>query len=103
MTASPPTRTGVTLIELLVVITILGTMAGMATVAIAGGPRAQPSSAGADIAAARRRAVDTRRPVPVAAMDQGTRIVLLALPDGRVLGRRDADHARRTGRSHAPR
>lgn len=81
-------RRGTTLIELLVVLAVLA-----ATAVVVGGAlparRIEPASTtSAMIIDARRRAIESGRPVPLIVGEGESRHDVLALPDGRVLGAR---------------
>ena len=80
-------RAGVTLVELMVVLAILGVMAGVAGLAARSLERTDPESLrAAAIADARRQALETRRPVPLAVEDGDSVRRMIALPDGSVRG-----------------
>ena len=97
-------RRGVTLVELMVVLAVLGVMAGVAGLAAraldAPDPAAERAAA---IAAARREALWTRRPVPLEVAGDSAPIRLTALPDGRVVAEPAAGLDPLTGRPRAPR
>jgi prepilin-type N-terminal cleavage/methylation domain-containing protein len=85
--AAPPrlARAGFTLVELMVVLAILGVMAGVAGLAARSVDTTDPASARASlIADARRRALETRRPVAISVDVDGSARRVLALPDGSV-------------------
>lgn len=88
MTRHADIRRGATLVELLVALTILAGMAAIATLALRVQPGASAPTTGALVAEARRRAIETRRPVRVTLGDTGDTHDALALPDGRVIGAR---------------
>lgn len=97
-------RRGFTLVELITVLAILGVMAGVAGLAARSIEASDPEAErAAEIAAARRQALWTRRPVPlVVAGDSGT-IRLTAFPDGRVVADSAAGLDPLTGRPRAAR
>lgn len=76
-------RRGATLIELLVVLAMLGAMLAVTVPSFAAAEPAAPSLRG-EIAAARRSAVSSGRPVVRTFELRGDRIRLSALVDGRV-------------------
>ena len=81
-------RAGFTLVEMVVALAVLGVMAGVAIVAFGGAeePDAEALRA-ARVAAMRRQAVETRRPVPFTVEMEGGRVAEAhALPDGRGVG-----------------
>jgi prepilin-type N-terminal cleavage/methylation domain-containing protein len=82
-----PRRAGFTLVELMVVLAVLGIMAGVAGLAARSlddtGPEVERAAA---IAGARRRALETRRPVPLTVDTGGGAARLVALPDGSIHG-----------------
>ncbi|MBW3571955.1 MAG: prepilin-type N-terminal cleavage/methylation domain-containing protein [Gemmatimonadetes bacterium] len=78
-------RTGFTLVELMVVLAVLGVMAGVAGLAARSLERTDPASErAAAIAGARRRALETRRPVTLTVQLGDSTGRLVALPDGSV-------------------
>ena len=78
-------RTGFTLVELMVVLVILGVMAGVAGLAARSLERTDPETERASaIADARRRALETRRPVALPVQDGDSVRRLIAFPDGSV-------------------
>lgn len=78
-------RDGVTLIELLVVLVILSLMAGLVGLAARNLDDDTPEGRrAAAVADARRRALETRRPVSVTLTEGDSARRLLALPDGSV-------------------
>ncbi|HEY0014676.1 MAG TPA: prepilin-type N-terminal cleavage/methylation domain-containing protein [Longimicrobium sp.] len=81
-------RTGFTLVELMVVLVILGIMAGVAGLAARSLERTDPAAERAGtIADARRRALQTRRPVTLSVRMGGDSVGrLVAFPDGSVRG-----------------
>ena len=80
-------RAGFTLVELLVVLAILGVMAGVVGLAARRLDDTDPAAArSAAIADARRRALETRRPVTVEFRDGDTVRWMTARPDGSVRG-----------------
>jgi prepilin-type N-terminal cleavage/methylation domain-containing protein len=80
-------RTGVTLVELLVVLAILGIMAGISGLALRAAPPREPKDTDlARVAAARREALRSGRPVLVALRDSGGPRSAFVLPDGSVVG-----------------
>lgn len=91
------TRDGVTLIELIVVLAVLGILAGLTTVGFRA-ERPVERSLAARIAAARRDAVQTGRPVSFVLDDSGSPHAIRALPDGRVLADVDLGVDMTTGR-----
>ena len=98
------TRAGFTLVELMVVLAVLGVMAGVAGLAARSLERTDAASErAAAVADARRRALQTRRPVTLTVQLGERTGRLVALPDGSV----HADSALGldvlTGRPHAPR
>lgn len=77
-------RSGSTLLELVVVLAVLGITAGVAGVALRAADDPDPASLrAAQVAAARRAALEGRRAVPFALTEGGPAGV--AFPDGRVL------------------
>lgn len=81
-------RAGFTLVEMVVAIAVLGILAGVAAVAlhVSAEPDARERRS-AQIAAMRREAVETRRPVTFTVEVEGGGVAeLRALPDGRVEG-----------------
>ena len=91
---------GFTLVEMIVALAIIAVTASIAAVAFrdAGEPVRDHAAA---VAAARERAIETRRPVPFSP-DSG-RTQLRALPDGRVLGDSASAVDPLTGRPRAER
>lgn len=82
-------RAGFTLVELMVVLAVLGVMAGVAGLAARSLERRDPETErAAAIADARRRALETRRPVTLQVQVGDSAARLIALPDGSV--RRDS-------------
>jgi prepilin-type N-terminal cleavage/methylation domain-containing protein len=80
-------QAGFTLVELMVVLVVLGIMAGVAGLAVRSLNDTDPAGQrAAAIADARRRALDTRRPVPLTLGAGDTLRRLIALPDGSVRG-----------------
>ncbi len=78
---------GFTLVELMVVLVVLGIMAAVTGLAIRSLDDTDPASErAAAIADARRRALDTRRPVELVLASGDSMLRLLALPDGSVRG-----------------
>jgi prepilin-type N-terminal cleavage/methylation domain-containing protein len=98
-------RAGFTLVELMVVLVIIGIMAGVAGLAARSLERTDPAAerAGA-IADARRRALQTRRPVTLTVRMGGDSVGrLVAFPDGSVRGDSALGLDVLTGRPRAPR
>jgi prepilin-type N-terminal cleavage/methylation domain-containing protein len=80
-------QAGFTLVELMVVLVVLGIMAGVTGLAVRALDDTDPAGQrAAAIADARRRALDTRRPVPLTLTAGDTVLRLIALPDGSVRG-----------------
>ena len=80
-------RTGFTLVELMVVLVILGVMAGVAGLAARSLERTDPATERAGmIADARRRALQTRRPVTLLVPMGDSVGRMVAYPDGSVRG-----------------
>lgn len=78
-------RRGFTLAELLAVLAILGLLAGVAGLAARAVDAPDPQAAReAAVAAARREALQTRRPVELALPGDSGTLRLTAFPDGRV-------------------
>lgn len=75
---------GFTLIELMVVLAILGVMAGVVGLAIRPVETDPASERAARIADARRRALETRRPVLLLVEQGDSTWRMVALPDGSV-------------------
>jgi prepilin-type N-terminal cleavage/methylation domain-containing protein len=75
---------GFTLIELMVVLAILGVMAGVVGLAIRPVETDAASERAARIADARRRALETRRPVLLLVEQGDSTLRMVALPDGSV-------------------
>lgn len=83
--AARAARAGFTLVELMVVLAVLGVMAGVAGLAARSLERTDPATArAAAVAEARRRALETRRPVALTVQVDGASRRVLALPDGSV-------------------
>lgn len=78
-------RAGVTLVELLVVLAIMTIMTGV--VGLAGQPRrhVDPDSASTRVAAARRTALASGRPVSITVVALGHARAVTALPNGAVI------------------
>jgi prepilin-type N-terminal cleavage/methylation domain-containing protein len=78
-------RAGFTLVELMVVLAVLGVMAGVAGLAARSLERTDPAAErAAAVAGARRRALETRRPVTLS-IPAGEGVArLVAFPDGTV-------------------
>ena len=74
---------GVTLTELLVVLAILGLMSGVVSLAWHPAPAAPADPYG--IAAVRRSALESGRPVRATLIIDGHVVTIAALPDGRVI------------------
>jgi general secretion pathway protein H len=97
-------RAGATLVELLVVIAILGVAAGVVGLAYGGLGRADPAAEReARIAAARREALETRRPVRLTVETEGGPAVLTFYPDGTARGDTALGIDPLTGRARAVR
>jgi prepilin-type N-terminal cleavage/methylation domain-containing protein len=78
-------RRGFTLAELLAVLAILGLLAGVAGLAARAAGAPDPAAErDAAIAAARREALETRRPVELAVPGDSGTLRVTAFPDGRV-------------------
>ena len=76
-------RAGTTLLELVVALAVLGILAGVAGIALRAPAEPDPAAVRASrVAAARRTALETRRPVP---LFLGGAAEGVAYPDGRVL------------------
>lgn len=79
-------RAGTTLLELVVALAVLGILAGVAGIALRAPAQPDPSAVRASrVAAARRAALETRRPVPLLLESQTGAVEGVAYPDGRVL------------------
>ena len=74
---------GVTLVELIVTLAVLGIVLGLATVGLAS---LRPSAAVEGIAALNRARADAIRSGRAVQVDGDSQLVMLLLPDGRVLG-----------------
>ncbi len=77
-------RGGFTLIELMVVLAILGVMAGVVGLAVRPSEPDPEAERAAQIADARRRALETRRPVMLDVVQGDSTWRMVALPDGSV-------------------
>jgi prepilin-type N-terminal cleavage/methylation domain-containing protein len=75
---------GATLVELLIVLAILGVVAGVVGLAARGASRPEPDDNFARIAAARREAVASGRPVGIVLRLDGRPVDVSAWPDGSV-------------------
>jgi prepilin-type N-terminal cleavage/methylation domain-containing protein len=96
------TRRGFTLVELMVVLAILGVMAGVVGLAARSLDDTDPASQrAARIADARRRALETRRPVRLELSSGDTVRRMIALPDGSVRADSALDLEPLTGRPRA--
>lgn len=97
-------RRGVTLLELITVLAILGVMAGIAGLAARALDHPDPAAErAAAVAAARRQALWTRRPVELVLPGDSGSIRLTALPDGRIVADPAAGLDPLTGRPRAAR
>jgi type II secretion system protein H len=77
---------GTTLIELLVVLVVLGIMAGVVGLAVRGtGPLPEVDEHAGRLAAARREAISTGRPVGITLHVEARRVEATAWPDGMVV------------------
>jgi prepilin-type N-terminal cleavage/methylation domain-containing protein len=79
-------RAGTTLLELVVALAVLAILAGIAGVAMRAPREPDPIEVRASrVAAARRAALETRRPVPLLLPSGAGMVEGVAYPDGRVL------------------
>ncbi len=85
MTGAHSRRYGTTLIELLVVIAILGTLAGVAVLAVRRAPRVDSADAWLAIASARRRAMMAGAETTIVIIRGGVPLSVALYPDGRAL------------------
>ena len=95
-------RTALTLLELLVAVTLLGAIAGVATLAMRPPLRPEPAGRRQQIDNARSLALRLGQPVSVALPSSSGAWQATALPDGSVIADSSLDVDRLTGRPRRP-